>query len=219
MIVYNPHGERILAERIKQAEAILGGIPARHCFITGSFLYRENYGDIDVFVVSRTKKELKSRGKKVRITVLDFNDMYSLFYHSISKSCIAKGILPQKPLKATLSDYWHVINEAVPTLMNQKDRFHKNVRFLVLYSEYFKSGEVLDTFQLTQKISAFKDYKEVVEYVKSEVPKAISGHVKPSYARRLFYTQAGYYKSLREYAAQSFLYDLAHEAARGAAHG
>lgn len=218
MIIYNPRTEKLPKGRIKQAEEILNQIPTKYCFITGSFLYKEKYNDIDVFVISRSKKEFKVKNKKVKITVIDFNDLYSLFYHSVSKSCIAKNILPTKQLKVTFSDYWTVINEAIPTLMNEKDKFHKNVRFLILYTEYFKTGEVLDTFQLSQRISQFKDYQEILDYVKDELVDIIKKEMKFSYAKRFFYTQAGYYKDLLDYNAQSFLYELAHDAVK-AAHG
>lgn len=102
--------------------------------------------------------------------------------------------------------------------MNEKDKFHKNVRFLILYTEYFRSSEVLDTFQLSQKINSFKDYKEIIDYIKYGLLEIIKNNIAFSYAKRFFYTQAGYYKDLREYDAQSFLYELAHEAVK-AAHG
>ena len=105
MIIYNPHNQILIQERIKQAEHILQQISAKYCFITGSFLYKEKYKDIDIFIISRTKKEIKINNPKVNITILDFNDLHSIFYHSLSKSCIAKNILPQKPLKVTLADY------------------------------------------------------------------------------------------------------------------
>lgn len=218
MMIYNPQNQKVLKERIRLAEELLSQIPAKYCFITGSFLYKEKYNDIDVFVISRSKKEFKVKNEKVKITIIDFNDLYSLFYHSVSKSCIAKNLLPQRPLKATISDYWNVINEAIPTLMNEKDMFHKNVRFLILYTEYFRTGEVLDTFQLAQRISQFKDYKEILQYLKDEVGLIVSKNMKLSYAKRFFYTQAGYYKDLRGYDAQSFLYGLAHDAVK-TAHG
>lgn len=217
MIIYNHRNEAIIKERIKLAEELLNQIPAKYCFISGSFLYKENYNDIDVFVISRTKKAIKVNNKNVKITVIDFNDLYSLFYHSVSKSCIAKNVLPTKQLKVTFSDYWNVINEAIPTLMNDKDKFHKNVRFLILYTQYFRTGEVLDTFQLSEKINRFKDYKEILNYVKFELIEIIRKEMKISYAKRFFYTQAGFYKDLREYDAQNFLYNLAHEAVT--AHG
>ncbi len=219
MIIYNPHNEPLLSRRIKQAQELLNQIPAKYCFITGSFLYKEKYKDIDVFIVSRSKKEIKLKNGKVKITFIDFNDLYSLFYHSISKSCIAKNLLPRKPLKVTLSDYWHVVNEAIPTLLNEKKTFHKNVRFLILYTEYFKTGETLDTFQLNEKINSFQDYKKVIEYVKKELPAIINEHAKPSYIKRFFYTQAAAYKDLLQYDAQRFLYELTHVITRGFPHG
>ena len=220
MIIYNPHNEKIISERISQAKEIFKQLPSKYCFITGSFLYKKKYNDIDIFVVSRTKKKLKVKNKKAKITTIDFNDLYSLFYHSISKSCIAKNILPVKPLKVTISDFWHVINEAIPTLLNQKNKFHKNVRFLILYVEYFRSGDILDTFQLDKKIKQFKSYKEIIEYVKENVPKIINKKIKKSYIKRFFYTQAGFYKDIKdEYDAQNILYELTHAITKGAVHG
>lgn len=218
MIIYNPTNEKILNERIEQAKAILDQIPVKYCFITGSFLYKEKYKDIDIFVISRTKRKFKLENKKIKITILDFNDLYSLFYHSVSKSCIAKNILPQRLLKVTISDYWGVINEAVPILLNEKNKFHKNVRFLILYTEYFKTKEILDTFQLTQKINQFKNYKDIIQYIKNDIVKIIIQNLKLSYAKRFFYTQAKYYKN-SEYEAQTFLYDLIHRITRGIING
>jgi hypothetical protein len=215
MIIYNPHNTRLLPDRILQADKILSQIHAKYCFITSSFLYKEKYRDIDVFVVSRSTKKISLENPKIKITIIDFNDLYSLFYHSVSKSCIAKNILPQKSLKVTVSDYWSVINEAIPTLLNQKNKYHKTVRFLVLYTEYFKTGEVLDTFQLNEKINSFKDYKEALGYVKRELPDIVNNHAKPSYVKRFFYTQAGYYKDILYYDAQSFLYQLVHSIIKG----
>ena len=163
MIIYNPYNKEILKERIFVAKDLLDQIPVKYCFIAGSFLYKEKYKDIDIFVITRSKKTFKINNKKAVITTIDFNDLYSLFYHSITKSCIAKNILPKKSLKITISDYWNVINEAVPAILNQKNKYHKDIRFLVLYTEYFKSGEILDTISLDKKISEFQNYKDILK--------------------------------------------------------
>lgn len=217
MIIYNPHDEEIIKKRIIFADEILNLLPVKHCFITGSFLYKKNYHDIDIFVVSR--KILKVKIKKGTITKIDFNDLSSLFYHSISKSCIAKNILPTKPLKITVSDFWQVINEAVPTLLNKKYKFHKHIRFLILYTEYFLNGIVLDTFQLNRRLKQFKNYREILEYIKWNVPKIMNKNAKNSYLKRFFYTQAGYYRNFLDYSAQSFLYNLSHSITEGIIHG
>jgi len=219
MIIYNPQNENILKGKIEEAESLLNQISAKHCFITGSFLYKENYKDIDIFVISRSKKRFQVRNKKAKITIIDFNELYSLFYHSISKSCIAKNILPQKPLKITLADYWGIINEAVPMLLNQKNTYHKSVRYLLLYTHYFLNEQTLDTFQLNKRVLEFKSYQEVLDYIFQNIQKVFVKYGKPSYIKRFFYTQSGYYLKLSGYQAQNYLYDLTHQIIRGLSHG
>ncbi|MBI5392301.1 hypothetical protein HZA96_00390 [Candidatus Woesearchaeota archaeon] len=215
MIIYNPHNEQILSERVPLAEQLLTQISAKYCFISGSFLYKEKYEDIDIFIVSRSKRKVELENSKIKITLIDFNNLHSLFYHSVSKSCIAKNILPKKQLKVTIADYWDVINEAVPTIINQKDAFHKSVRFLILYTEYFKNKIILDTFELNKEISQYQDYKQLLGYISEKVPITINKKVTRSYIRRFFYTQAALYKDLFDYPAQRFLYNLCHTITRG----
>ncbi len=201
MIIYTPHD--FLPERIKAAQEILESLPVKYAFITGSFLYSKKYNDIDVFILSRTKKHLP---KNLKITFLDFNDLSSLLYHSLSKSCVAKSILPTKPLKVTLSDYWQVLNETIPTILNTKEK--KDLRNLFLYSEYFRSSEILDSYQLQQKI--VQEEKKLWSYLQEVIPANFQKSASSSYLKRFFYTQAGYYKNV-EYPAQKFLYQLTHQ--------
>jgi len=216
MIIYNPSDEDMIKERIEEAEDILNSIPVKYCFISGSFLFKKDYGDIDLFIISRTKKKIKPVNRKINIIMVDFNDLYSLFYHSASKSCIAKNILPKKPLKVTIADYWGIINEAVPTILNEKDKYHKNIRFLMLYTEYLKNNTILDTYELRRKIEKFRNFKEILAYIKKEIPFIINKHIKKNYIKRYFYTQAGYYKD-RGYESQRYLYELSHSIVEGVA--
>lgn len=219
VIVYNPENERIIEKRITEAEEILNNLPYKYCFISGSFLYKEKYKDIDVFIITRSRKKVKVN-KKINITKIDFNDLHSLFYHSISKSCIAKNILPKKDLKVTIADYWGIVNEAVPGILNEKRKFQKEIRFLLLYTEYFKNKDILSTFELTRRINSFKNYKEVMDYIKKEVPELVIKPVHKSYIKRFFYTQAGFYKDITgKYSSGRFLYDLCHNIIKGAVHG
>jgi len=212
--LYNPDNMR--KERIEQAESILKSLPFKYCFITGSFLFKEKYKDIDLFIITRSKKEINPAkiNKKLKITIIDFNDLYSLFYHSVSKSCVAKNILPKRELKATLADYWGIINEAVPTILNQKDRFHKDIRYLILYTEYFRSSQILDTHELNKKISEFKNNSQILDYISKNTPEIITKNANISYIKRFFYTQAGFYKD-SSYKAQRLLYELTHSIING----
>ena len=209
MFIYTAKQGVLLPDRVRKSETLLNSIPAKYCFITGSFLFKKKYRDIDMFIISRSKKNM-SAPKNCSLTILDFNDLHSLFAHSLSKSCVAKEVLPLKPLKVTLSDFWNVVNEAIPTLLNEREKYHKNVRFLILYTEFFKTGNVMDSFELSKKIESFKIVEDILEYVKREVPACFRNNAKPSYLRRFFYTWSGVYKKLLEYDAQKFLYSLSH---------
>lgn len=208
MFVYSP--KNLLPKRIKEAESIISILPTRHALITGSFLFKRSYRDIDVFVISRTQKELTSANKKVKIAVLDFNNLHSLLYHSISKECVSKNALPIKSVKVTLADYWSVINEAVPELLNQKGN-NKVIRSLILYTEYFRTGIILGTSELDAKLEEFKNHKQILNYIRAEVPAILNRLAEFSYLKRFFYTQSGFYITLSEYDAQRFLLNLAHD--------
>jgi hypothetical protein len=210
MIIYNPFNTEMLKERMAEAERILDEIPAKTVFITGSFLFKESYKDIDVFVVTRSHKEIKSKNKKVKITKIPFNNLHSLFYHSISKSCISKDMLPTKKLRVTVADYWGIVNEAIPMIFNEKKDFRKDIRYLVLYTEYLLNGTILDSHGLTKRVDEFKDYGSVLAYAKKNIPAAITKHLCNNYIKRFFYTQSGFYKDTLGYESHKYLYDISH---------
>lgn len=213
MIIYSP--ENMIPERIKEAQKLLEKLPYKQCFITGTFLYNEKYKDIDVFVITRSKKKIKTE-KRIKLSIIDFNDLHSLFYHSISKMCVAKEVLPKKELRATVADYWSIINETIPTLINEKESFQKAIRSLVLHTEYFENSRILTSYELRKIIYSFKNYKEVLEYIKIHAPIAIKNKAGEGYIKRYFYTQAGFHKQNIQYAGQKDLYDISHAIAQAA---
>jgi hypothetical protein len=207
MIVYSP--DNMILERINEAEKILAIFPYKYCFITGTFLYNEKYKDIDVFVITRSKKKIRTE-KRIKVSIIDFNELHSLFYHSISKMCVAKNVLPKKELRATVADYWSIINEAVPTLLNEKENFRKAIRPLILCTEYLENNRILNSYELRAIIHSFKNYEGVLEYIRTHAPIAIKNNAKEGYIKRYFYTQAGFHKKNIEYSGQKDLYDISH---------
>jgi hypothetical protein len=201
MYIYGP--QHILPERIKQAEQILNQIKTKQAFISGSFLFKQEYNDIDLFLITRSKKKL-SLPEKVKVNYIDFNDLYSLFYHSITQICVSKNILIHRPLKTTIVHYWNIINETVPEYLNYQNS--KQLRSLILHTEYYKNNHVLNPKELYHKTNLIK---EPLRYIREEVPKIIKSKCKKSYLKRFIYTQAGFYKE-HEYDAQKYLYQLTH---------
>lgn len=220
MILNNIENTSLIQKRLPLIEKIFKKIPAKYVFISGSFLYKEKYNDIDVFVVSRNKSLQKlNLDKKINLQIIDFNQLHSLFYHSVSKSCIAKNFLPKKDLKVTISRYWMWINESVPNFHNQPDWIEKDSRSLIMYTEYLKNGKILSSEELTKKCKELKNLRKILDYINNEVPFVINKSIKKSYLKRFFYTIAGFCKENLEYDTEQFLLDLVHKITRGEING
>jgi len=208
MIIYNP--ENMIPSRVKEAEQVLRQLPQKYCFITGSFLYEENYKDIDLFIITRSKKEIKIDDDRLTVTKIDFNMLYSLFHHSISKSCVANNILPKKPLKLTIADYWHVINEAIPNILNNKEKWRKEARFVILYTEYLKNNKILSSYELKRKLNKIPSYKKLFKLIEKTAPEIINKKIKKNYIKRYFYEWRGVYKDFIADDCTKYLYTLCH---------
>lgn len=210
MIIYNPQDTDLLKNRVGEASRILDKIEAKHCFITGSFLYAKNYKDIDIFVITRKKAKFLVKNKKAAVSVIDFNELHSLAYHSLAKCCVSKDILPKKTIRLTMSEYWSAVNEAIPSLMNEKTKPEKQIRTVVLYTEYLRNNKVLDSFELRQMTNKLRTKQEFYRYLEHSLPAAVHAWKKQGYIRRFFYTQAGNYRKFFEFSSQRHLYMLCH---------
>ncbi|MBU0756862.1 MAG: hypothetical protein KKF44_02250, partial [Nanoarchaeota archaeon] len=59
-----------------------------------------------------------------------------------------------------------------------------------------------------------KDYRKALEFIKENIPEIISMNMKKSYAKRFFYTMAGFYKDDMGYDSLTYLYELSHKILR-----
>lgn len=185
MFIYSP--ENILPERLAEVKKILQRVPYKHAFITGSFLYEEEYNDIDVFIISRTKKTFKIEGCDVHF--IDFNQASSLFFHSVTKQCVSKSIIPVKKLRVRISDYWELLNEILTPVAGDIN-MKKETRMAILYTIYLSQGIVLDSYSL-KKYSFEGDLEN---FLFSYAPAIFRQHMSPSYLKRFFYSRTKYYE-------------------------
>jgi len=186
MYVYSP--ERILPARIKEAERILGKVRAKHAFITGSFLYRRAYKDIDLFVVTRSKRDFSMEG--VDVHVIHPNRLSSLFYHSASKLCVSKSILPRPKVRTTMSDYFDLLNSRLTPVDNIMDR-DKEFRDAVLATIYHAEARILDSEEL--KSYRFHTHESFESFILAKAPAAFRDNMRPAYRRRFFAGFKAYY--------------------------
>lgn len=186
LYVYSP--EKILPQRIREAELILGKVRAKHAFITGSFLYKRVYKDIDLFVVTRSRRDFSVGDKRVDLHVLHPNRTGSLFYHSATKLCVSKSVLPRQPLRATMTGYWAELNWCL-TPLEGYDRA-KETRSLVLLTS-FHEGRLLDSEELSD--IRLRTQAEVDAYAMAHAPAIFRRRMRESYLKRRFYGRARRY--------------------------
>jgi len=211
IITYNPQNRKILKGRKEKAEEIFDELPYRYCFISGSFLFSNDYKDIDVFVITRSNKKVHLEDEKINVQVIDFNDLYSLFYHSVKKTCLAKNILPEKDLKTSIKEYWDIVNESLADARNKKKNFSKQIRSLILYTHYLVEDEILDSYDLIRISRKLNTVKKIENYMEENAPKGIARNSKKSYIQRFFYSFASRYKDLLDYKGMEKMYDLTHK--------
>jgi hypothetical protein len=219
MIINNVENKPFLKERINHIEKIFKKIKLKHVFISGSYLYKEKYNDIDVFIISRKKgiEDLEIKG--LNIHPIDFNNLHSLFYHSITKSCISKSFLPKKDLKVTITNYWEWINETIPMAYNFPKIIKKESRSVVLYTEYLKTGKILSSKELNEECEKVKDLRKFLEYININVPFVINKHAKKSYIKRYFYNYSKFYKDNMQYNGCEEFIPLIQKITRGKING
>lgn len=132
--------------------------------VSGSFLYNEEYNDIDIFVISKYDKEDYREGK-VHINYLPPDVEKTLFFQSI----YAVSVSNFKPEGKTEEDFniSDVLSlyEVVVLLILQKDDYLQELRDLILRLEYMSNRVILNSMQLkiiTDKITKSKHPVQVI---------------------------------------------------------
>ncbi len=148
----NVNGKEFIKEkRLEKAIDIIHKLEQKHknkkMMISGSFLFKEKYEDIDVFIFSKYNKEDYQNGK-IHITFLPESALESLFFSSLSKISISNFKFNNKndfdiELNMVLQIYELLIN----AILNKED-YEKNLRDFIILTEYISKGVVLNSKQL-----------------------------------------------------------------------
>lgn len=145
-------GEGIKPERVEKAKQILKKLKYPRAFISGSFLFKEKYNDIDIFVVGRQRKQYQ-KGKK-QFIFLTWNDLSKpIFFSSATCSVSTFSLTSIKPdLRRTsfeeiLLSYEVGINE----ILDNDDQ--KTLRYILNYYYLNVHRRILSSSGLDQEMS------------------------------------------------------------------
>ena len=90
-------GSNMIPERIEQAKQMLKEINKEKAFISGSFLFAEKYNDIDIFIISKKRKQYR-QGKKQFICITEEDLKKSLFYSAAKYSVANCDLILKRPV-------------------------------------------------------------------------------------------------------------------------
>lgn len=169
--------ELILNDRLKRVISLLKQQERIHknmkIIVSGSFLYKEKYNDIDVFVISKYDKE-DYRDGQVHVNYLPPDAEGTLFFKSISVVSISNfdinNGLPAETFSAT--DILQLYETTVLLIMQDND-YLSELRNLILRLEFLSNNVILNTMQLkaiTGKIMhSKKPIKVINKYVIAKI--------------------------------------------------
>lgn len=161
--------EHILEERMNDAIVILKKIASKHkgkkIMISGSFLFKKNYNDIDVFVFTKYDKVDYKKGK-LHINYLPESSLESLFFASISSISISNFVYSKKTsFNITTNDVFRSY-ENIVYMLETKQLNIQDVRSFLVATEYYSKGIILNPKQLSvysNKVFGRKIFEKITQ--------------------------------------------------------
>ncbi len=151
---YYVTGTEMLPERVKQAKQILKKLGYEKAFISGSFLFKKKYGDIDIFIISKRRKSFTK--SKQHFTFIIPSDLHQPIFVSAAKYSVAnfpaivKTDLNKNRANDLLFTYQWVINQ----ILEGEDQ--KELRDLLLQHSLRVEKKVPDARSLDLKTQELK---------------------------------------------------------------
>jgi hypothetical protein len=155
---------QIIPERIKEAKQILREINKEKAFISGSFLYKKDYNDIDIYIISKKRKSYYKN--KLHFTCITEKDLKNPIFISALKYSIANFSINITPeiKRPELNDLIITYEMAINEVFNKEDL--KALRGLIFEYHLHLKKEILDSltlFKKVEEISLKKDKERIKE--------------------------------------------------------
>lgn len=204
---YHTRGEGMIQERIRQAKRILKGIGKEKAFISGTFLYADKFNDIDIYIISRKRKQYH-KGKKHFICITE-QDMKKPVFISASRCSVSNFFIEEKEPdmgRPAMDDLIMAYELAINEILDNDDQ--KTVRDLLFEYTLQIKNIILDSYSLNIKA------KDIIAKEKQEKIRIINDMVKEMllnlYSNRYIYDELrpfikGLQKGVKEYSAHDNL--------------
>lgn len=149
------NGNNMIPKRMEKAKNIIKEINKK-AFISGSFLYKKDYEDIDIYVISKRRKSYHKDNKHfIFITekMLENPVFYSSLKYSVANFSTKeiKPIIKRKRVDELLFTYQWVINQ----ILDNEDQ--KELRDLIFQYYLQTKKKVLDSYSLYCKTKEIKN--------------------------------------------------------------
>jgi len=151
-------GEGMIPERVAGAKEILCRLN-KPAFISGSFLYAEQYNDIDIFVLSKRRTQYH-QGNENFLCITE-SDLRKPLFYSAAKCSVANffigGIKPiiQRPM---FNDLIVAYELAINEILDNDDQ--KTIRDIIFEYSTHIDGMILDSFSLYQEFTRIRSLKQ-----------------------------------------------------------
>ena len=182
----------ILPSRLEEAKRLIDRYSVKYgkVFVSGSFLFSKQFGDIDVFII-RKKGYKEVVENNIHMVFLSEKKLLNPVFQSISLISVSNFIIPQEIKKKRLSlpELMSTYHESIIEIM-RKEKKPEAVRNLIFYHNLFCKGKLIDP----------KELKENSEKIKiSEINLMIKDLCKTLFSKSYLYVEIHeYIKTLRE---------------------
>ncbi len=141
---FHINGQQMIPKRIEESKNILRNINKK-AFISGSFLFKEEYNDIDIFVISKKRRSF-FEGKK-HYTYITEKDLKKPILNSSLQYCVANFSINIPKPEIKRPEYRDVIfayQQAIAEILNDEDQ--KTIRSLVFENFLVENVNVPDSY-------------------------------------------------------------------------
>jgi len=168
---FHINGKNMISKRITESKQILKQLNKK-AFISGSFLYAKNYNDIDIYIISKKRKQYH-KGNKHFIFITESDLKFPLFA-SVSQYSIANFEIPNYKIhkKRALLDE-NILSYQISIKEILENETPDSLKYLILEYHLIIKNKLLDSYELSQEHKKIIQSKNNIKKINSMLKEII----------------------------------------------